>query len=397
MRTYWEGNWTSWTIKPRFESSQKGLVSSVSIDDLQNGIISFTSSNVPSGLPDISYGGGCMLFTNRAKSESLSNFDKQYVITNKYIANRTYFQGTWNNWTITYIDNNRGKIITCGAGKDYTRLRDAVEKGNELGCTVIVYPGTYDLVSEFSNDISSTMDVTGLGLGNGIHLVFMDGAKVTALFTNDDSEYDAATWERIYMWFNPIYPKLINGNCDYTIENLNIECSNTRYCVHDELYGNNTYIHKYINCRMKYANNHSDIMYASCIGGGLGEHGTIVIEGGIFQSVPNYGFPSTGNDPNTAQICISYHNGDNNNADSSITIKNVYLKDRGYFNFGCYGNSTTKSQITISGCSTGLPTLKRMTTAQSTVDNYELTEWNEDLRISSHWVVDGSTAILVED
>ena len=183
------------------------------------------------------------------------------------------------------------------------------------------------------------------------------------------------------------------------MENLDIEAANTRYCVHDELSGNGTYIHKYINCRMKYTNNHSDINYVQCIGGGLGEHGTIVIDGGCYQSATDYGFQSIGGAAENAQQPISYHNGYNSNAESTLIIKNVYLADRGYFRFGWYGPSTKKSQIYISGCGTGLPTLVKAENSSATNRNFELTEYSNDLRLASHWelTTDGYTATLVED
>ena len=223
---------------------------------------------------------------------------------------------------------------------------------------------------------------TGIAIGNGIHIIFYDGAKVTALF--DQNDYDSTTWRKIYDNFQPFYA----SGGDYVLENLNIEAKDTRYCVHDENNGIGTYSRKYVNCNMKYTNTHSDINYVQCIGGGLGEHGTIVIDGGYYESVTDYGIPSTGGGAvSDAQQPISYHNGNNSNCDGSIIIKNVYLKNRGYFRFGWYGPSSIKTQIQINGCSTGLPTLVKSEVANnSNPVNFELTEFNEDVRTTGvHW------------
>ena len=290
------------------------------------------------------------------------------------------------------------QTLYIGSGLQYSTLKSGIAEAVKRDhCKVVVLPGTYDLISEFAEDISGTMDVTGIGLKNGVHIVFCDGAKVTALFDNSESTYDSTTWRRIYDYFNPFYA---DGNeSDFTIENLNIEASNTRYCVHDEQYGNGTYCHKYINCRMKYTNNHQDINYVQCIGGGLGEHGTIVIDGGCYESDTDYGITNvdSGNAENAQQV-ISFHNGNNANADSTIIIKDVYAKNRGYFRFGWYGSSTIKSQVQISGCGTGLPALLKAEGTASTV-NFELTESCNDKRIASHWSVsaNGQTATLVPD
>jgi hypothetical protein len=162
---------------------------------------------------------------------------------------------------------NMGQTFHIGAGQQYTTLKAgfaaAIKKSNS---TVYVHPGNYDLLQEFASEISAaTGDVKGLKLGNGMKVIFYAGAYVTCLYElSGNSTKDR--W--VYDCFNPMYA----STGDYYIEGLNIRCSNTRYCVHDERNGNEeTYIHTYKDCNMYYENNHSDINYVQCIGGGLGE------------------------------------------------------------------------------------------------------------------------------
>ena len=280
----------------------------------------------------------------------------------------------WSDWT--YFPNRTGSdlIIHIGTGQQYTTLREGFAAAPE-GATVYIHPGTYDLTQEFS-DVISNHSGKVLALGGNRHYIFEAGSYVKALFDNTDR------W--VYDNFEPFY---VNG--DFVLEGLNIEASNTRYCVHDELEGTGTQIHKYINCVMKYTNTHSDITYVQCIGGGLGEHCTIVIDGGSYQSVTSHGSPAINNgDPAYFQTPITYHNGANANADSTIVIKNVLLVDRGFIRLGSYGPSTTKSKVYISNCSMALPPLIMRENTEYDVVNFELVELLNEKRIDGHWNID---------
>ena len=314
---------------------------------------------------------------------------------------RTKVNGTWGSWS-AYAGASTSAVFHVGSGQTYTRLRDGIAAAvANTNATVYVHPGTYDLVSEFATEIAAATGDVGIILKNGVHVIFYDGAKVTANFDNSQSTYDATTWRWIYDHFAPFYADLYNSNSNFILENLDIEASNTRYCVHDELGGNYTYRHEYRNCRMKYYTDHSDTSYLQCIGGGLGRHGTIIIDGGYYETYTEYGTASIDSgDKDSAQQCISYHNGNNSECYGTITVKNVYLKNRGYMRFGWWGNSDITSHVQISGCSTGLPTLVRYETSGiSTPKNFDLTEFCNELRNPSHWTLDANyyVATLVED
>ena len=260
--------------------------------------------------------------------------------------------------------------VTIGSTGDFQTLRAGIAYAYAKGNTkVVVLPGTYNLIEEFSAEISAGGDPTGIALGNGIYVYFCDGSKVTAVFDNSGSTYTSTQWRWIYDNFQPFYA----GNGDYVLENLDILAKDCRYCVHDEMNGTGTARHEYLNCRMSYINTHdADLNYIQCIGGGLGEHTTIIIDGGAYHSTNNYG--------HQLQQPITYHNGSSATCDGSITIKNVYLDDEGYFRFGYYGESTTKTAILVCGCSMGGAIVKQAENPSATIDNFNLIEWNNTVR-----------------
>ena len=361
-RTYFQGVWLDWvnSSKPQFIQDQ---LNPPAIDNLPNGVRCFTSTSVPQGYPQIDYAGGAIIITIRQNNDTLQNFDRQYVINSEYFCERAYWTGGWQEWSITQL-NAVGRTITCGVGKDFSRLRDAVgEAINSPNNTVIVYPGVYDLAEEFSEEIANHSG-SGIALRNNIHLYFMPGAYVKCLIdvSND--------WAESH--FEPFWVNSTLGS-DFTIENMNIVAKNCRYCVHDEHYGKQSYHHRYINCQMDMTSEHETPHYVQCIGGGLGEHGYIEIIGGVYSSHATHGGDSS-------QIGISYHNGDNVNADSKIVIKDVYLKDKGYIRFGAYGPSEKASKALVCGCSFGQPIANIQEISGGSATLFDLLEWNNELR-----------------
>ena len=79
---------------------QEGLSDTVDIDNAKNGVLSFTSASVPIGLPNLDYGSGAIVLTNRKSNKTLGNWDLQYIITKNNIASRVYFNGIWDNWGV---------------------------------------------------------------------------------------------------------------------------------------------------------------------------------------------------------------------------------------------------------------------------------------------------------
>lgn len=255
-----------------------------------------------------------------------------------------------------------GREIHIGSGYEYTTLRAGIAEAIKYpNSKVIVHPGTYNLATEFADVIQSQPSgLQGLYLTNNVHVIFMAGSYVKALFPTTNN------WINTY--FNPIFGR------DFILEGIRIEASNCRYIVHDEQSGADVNYHNvYLNCQMKMTAVSPNGTYCQCIGGGLGKNGYIEIIGGKYES---YGEDGSGESP-----AISYHNGSVANADSKFFIRDVYLDgDGGNFRFGYYGPSTIKSPVYINGCSMKSAILKRAETSGSTNDNFEIIEWNNIVR-----------------
>ena len=254
---------------------------------------------------------------------------------------------------------NKCDYIECGPGKEYQKLRYAIQKGCDIGGTVIVYPGTYDLTSEFAEEIENHT-TNGILLYNGVHVIFLAGAYVTAILDGTDE----------WLVYN-FAPFQIKGSA--TIEGAHIRAANTRYCVHDEMQGKGIYTVRYINCDMEMTSDLNPSKFQQCIGGGLGVHGYIEITGGKYKSY------KSANESTDTQT-ISYHNGPGANCDSKIHIRDVYLDGENYFQFGYHGISTHKSPVYISGCSMGKSIVLTNEEAGDSSVNFEITEWNNTVR-----------------
>lgn len=340
-------------------------------------VMILTTASLPDNLPSdyptngmyaeletvkVIYSGSNYIIRQTIKSPILSYFwDRQYNSSD----------GNWTTWYKRYYYDASSLEITVGEGKQYERLRDGIAAGMaRKGSTVVVYAGTYDLTEEFAEEIAAeTGGQNGIALGNDITVKFMAGAYVTALCDNTSS------W--VYNNFSPFYT---TGS--YTLENANIKASNTRYCLHDEMSGSGTYKVHIKNCKMEYANTHSDISYVQCIGGGLGEHGYVFIEGGQYKCSTTVGIGAYGTygTPNNCQQPISYHNGSAATCDGKIVIKDVYLADRGYFRFGNYGASTIKTPVEVNNCSTGLPIMDMYESLTVQNENFDICAYNNNVR-----------------
>lgn len=264
--------------------------------------------------------------------------------------------------------STEGVVIHVGAGQDYTTLRSGIAEAIlHNGAKVIVHAGTYDLTQEFAAEIAShtASQEAGIVLDNNVHVIFEAGSYVTAIFETTNA------W--IATYFQPFRGK------NFILEGLNVEVKNCRYAVHDEQNGADvTYKNVYKNCIMKNTvatgSGVSENHYPQCIGGGLGKHGFIEIHGGKYTSI---GVDTITNEG----PAISYHNGNISGADSKIFIDGVYLDGTyGNLRIGDYGPSTIKSKVLVSNCSFGSAILHRYETSGQSVENFEITEWNNEVR-----------------
>ena len=154
--------------------------------------------------------------------------------------------------------------IIIGVGCTYTKINEGFAAALTQNKGVILRPGVYDLANESYRPTA--------GYVAPKHLIGY-GAKIV---------YDSPTenWD-----FSPI--NMSNSMEEVIIEGLEIECSNCRYCIHDEEYNNpNDYYHHVIkNCVLTHKSVASETLIApQCIGGGFGNGGFIEVENCICNS-----------------------------------------------------------------------------------------------------------------
>lgn len=200
------------------------------------------------------------------------------------------------------------KVFYCGPNRPYTTLKSAIEAATSvMNGLLYVDSGIYDLIQEFGSEyfdsLTSTSDLAGLKLRNRVHIIFSPNAIVKCHYTGNN--------EWVMKQFSPFNA----GEYGFTIENLKLEASRTRYAIHDE-YASNPELcqSKYINCYFKFDNSNNPYWGETIIGGGLGRATEVDIQGCTFDCVNN------GN-------AIYYHQaaGDVTDYSSVINVKNNYV------------------------------------------------------------------------
>lgn len=125
------------------------------------------------------------------------------------------------------------KIITVSAsgGKDFTTLRAAIESIPNNVCEmnpyeIYVYPGTYNVLDDFTAEEIATDGFKGLWFVNGMSLIGV-GRREEIVIKGILSPDDYPSSKR-----NDISTLNVIGNIN--VENLTVEAYNIRYAVHDE-------------------------------------------------------------------------------------------------------------------------------------------------------------------
>jgi len=293
-----------------------------------------------------------------------------YVRINLLIINGTAYDTTLTVKVKSANLNNPARTIVVakdGTG-DYTKLKDAVEDAiTTYGTTVIVKPGTYDLVAEYGKSYldSLTDGDFGLMLGNGIVLKFAPNAYVTF-------NYDGTNG-----WITQNFSPFNTGNdLGFTIDGMHCTAKYCRYILHDDprpgvktRYSYNVIKNCYL--EMQPSLNHTDWVNHQIIGGGLSDSTEILIENNIFNdvfTVSDYG-------------SVSYHNSTSGSAsyESRIIVKDNYFADGNRLIFEGHGDATEKTKIIVTNncfkdaaqdiiCNPGTP------------DNMALYSWNNASR-----------------
>ena len=265
-------------------------------------------------------------------------------------------------------------VYTCtkdGTG-DFSKICEAVDWATMYyDSTVYVGAGEWDIIDEFGSTYMGNVHESynnGNYLKNRIHMIFSSDSQVNAHYTPTG---DTTVDNNVELYFSPFN----SGIYGFTLENINLDCSNVRYCVHDERQSNSDqYTSRYINCKMKLDNSeNTGTTTCQCIGGGLGTNGHIIITGGDYEGINTAHVPSTGYVP------ISYHNSWGEGK-SRIDITGVYIHS-GSIRLNWYGPSTEITECYVSGCSfTHAIVSGAETQDTSPNENIEVIAWNNEIR-----------------
>lgn len=300
--------------------------------------------------------------------------DEEEIIYGNNAATQEYVKvGSYGIKAKAYLDMQgnpigSGNTIYIGNGREYTTLRAGIAAAVLIPNTkVIVEEGTYDLTQEFATEVANTLtSEIGIKIGNGVHVFFEEGAKVLALFPTNRTD--------ISEYFAPFGVAGMAGG--FTLENLDIEASNTRYCVHDEHGGAARFVRNYyINCRMKMTNKDAEKnWYSQCIGGGNAKHTYVEIRNCYFEN------------PWAQEVrkpLVSYHNpitSADNGAQSKIIISNCYFADKGTVRCTWLGGSTKMSTTIVNNCSLGEEPYCQQEGSGTSVVNMQLITYNNEIR-----------------
>lgn len=249
-----------------------------------------------------------------------------------------------------YTDISVTDYIIIGTGTDYPTITTGFKYARENDKKVIIVPDTYDLVSE---GIASTS--SGLSLPKAVY----------AYGVTFQCDLPEENWD--------ISPVNISGAGQGTeLYGLKIECSNCRYCIHDERgYATGGYYHnifKDLELIHKSAAS-ATLINPQCIGGGLGNGGYIEIVNCVCDckvsddiAYHSYAYKSAPDAAYTPQTIPC-----------TVVIKDSYLSHK--INAADIGSYTTvMNKVYVSNCSLGTAI------SHGAETNIKIIDWNNIVR-----------------
>lgn len=258
----------------------------------------------------------------------------------------------------------KSKTIHVGAGEEFTSLLEAILYATKfMDSKVYVKSGTYNLISEFQNyygtsffDEYDANSVKGIILKNRVKIYFSSNARVDFKYTGSNK------------YVNSLFSPFNAGEYGFELHNLTLEAKNCRYPIHDERYTSyDSYNNIYDNCNIYLDNsNNANWQSKQCIGGGLGFAGNIEIKNCIFDSV-------NGTDDNGG---VTYHNCSLSGAKSNVVITGNLFKGKNTVRCSWYGKSDKITNFIISNNLLGSAIVKRAETADATINNINVIEFN---------------------
>lgn len=216
---------------------------------------------------------------------------------------------------------------------------------NNHSIDIYLHNGVYDLTD---SSVTSLIGIGGLNLDTNLYGVGNPVIKANRSNFNID--------------YSPI--NLLGKNSSVTLKGVNIEATNCRYCIHDEMGGDahegNYYSHNIIDCVLTQKTTpRSDFQYPRAIGIGLGDNGHILIEGCTVSSK----VPSN----------IDVHSGWNGQSASSlIFVKNCVSLDGTITATSGHVAGDYKNRMIVTNCLVNAPVNKVI----QEFDGMELIEYN---------------------
>lgn len=247
--------------------------------------------------------------------------------------------------------------VDVNGGADYTSLTKAIYENVDTGETIMVKPGTYDIVQEyvdlFGQDVVDSLadstDLGGFQYGIRVHnrkMIFQPGSHVVCDWTGH-----TVNGTHRFSAFSVAY--------NAEIEGLDLDCTATFYAVHDD-YGTYQVYYKniYRNCRLI---GHS-LVNQNVIGGGCKPYSRTIIDNCYV-------------DNNATGICVRYHNTNlSQAAEPVVWVSNSYFAQT--LSFRWYGTQTTKMTAYVNNCYAA--SITKGAEGSSTNDNVDLITWNNE-------------------
>ena len=234
----------------------------------------------------------------------------------------------------TYVKKtDKDYVVVAKSGGDYTTVKEAFEYARANDKYVIIKPGTYDLVEEGISGEGYLLPKKVIGYG----------AKLVCNLENENWDLSPLNVDWQY--------------AEHEVYGLEIECSNCKYCIHDEKGARTSgkYHHVFKDLHLIHNSNSSSVLIApNNIGGGIGNGGYIEIDNCVFEQ--NGGYNRN----------IDYHTSFTGHQDDSAIIKctNSVLNKR--ITITEIGTDTSfMNKMYVSNCLCGtIPTSEIDTNAQ---------------------------------
>lgn len=247
--------------------------------------------------------------------------------------------------------------VDVNGGADYTSLTRAIYDNVDTGETIMVKPGTYDIVQEYvdlfgQSVVDSLADSTDLGgFQYGIRIlnrkvIFQPGSHVVCDWTGH-----TVNGTHRFSAFAVAY--------NAEIEGLDLDSTATFYAIHDD-YGTYREYYKniYRNCRLIGHN----LVNQNVIGGGCKPYSRTIIENCYV-------------DNNASGTCVRYHNTNlSQAAEPVVWVSNSYFAQA--LSFRWYGTQTTKMTAYVNNCHAA--SITKGAEGSSTNDNVDLIMWNNE-------------------